>query len=43
MKRGDRIAQLVVMRVPDAAFDVCAELPDTERGAGGFGSSGVSL
>lgn len=31
------------MRVPDAAFDVCAELPDTERGAGGFGSSGVSL
>ena len=43
IKRGDRIAQLVVMRVPDAAFDVCAELPDTERGAGGFGSSGVSL
>jgi len=41
IKRGDRIAQLVVMRVPDA--DVCAELPDTERGAGGFGSSGVSL
>ena len=43
IKRGDRIAQLVVMRVPDAAFDVCAELPDTEGGAGGFGSSGVSL
>ena len=43
IKRGDRIAQLVVMRVPDAAFDVCAELPDTERGAGGFGSSGVRL
>ena len=30
IKRGDRIAQLVVMRVPDAAFDVCAELPDTK-------------
>ena len=24
IKRGDRIGQLVVMRVPDAAFDVCA-------------------
>lgn len=43
IKRGDRIAQLVIMRVPDASFDVCAELPETERGAGGFGSSGVSL
>ena len=43
IKRGDRIAQLVIMRVPDAAFDVCGELPETERGAGGFGSSGMSL
>ena len=43
IKRGDRIAQLVIMRVPDASFDVCANLPETDRGAGGFGSSGVSL
>lgn len=43
IKRGDRIAQLVIMRVPDAAFEVCADLPETSRGAGGFGSSGVSL
>lgn len=43
IKRGDRIAQLVVMRVPDASFEVRDELPETDRGAGGFGSSGVSL
>ncbi|RDB68902.1 dUTP diphosphatase [Eggerthella sinensis] len=43
IRRGDRIAQLVIMRVPDASFDVCEDLPETSRGAGGFGSSGVSL
>lgn len=43
VKRGDRIAQLVIMRVPDASFDVSEELPATTRGTGGFGSSGVSL
>lgn len=43
IKRGDRIAQLVIMRVPDALFDVCDGLPETDRGAGGFGSSGVGL
>lgn len=43
IKRGDRIAQLVVMCVPDASFEVRDELPETDRGAGGFGSSGVSL
>lgn len=43
IKRGDRIAQLVIMAVPDASFNVCAELPETVRGTGGFGSSGVSL
>lgn len=43
IKRGDRIAQLVIMRVPDAQFEVCDDLPETDRGTGGFGSSGVSL
>lgn len=43
IKRGDRIAQLVIMRVAEAVFDVCNELPETDRGAGGFGSSGVRL
>ena len=43
IKRGDRIAQLVIMRVPDASFEVCEDLPETSRGVSGFGSSGVSL
>ncbi|MDY3980782.1 dUTP diphosphatase [Paraeggerthella sp. LCP19S3_G8] len=41
IKRGDRIAQLVVMKVPDIAFESADELPESSRGAGGFGSSGV--
>jgi dUTP pyrophosphatase len=39
-RRGDRIAQLVIQRVERAAFVEVAELPDSERGAGGFGSTG---
>jgi dUTP pyrophosphatase len=39
--RGDRIAQLVVQRVDRAAFLVVATLPDSERGTGGYGSTGV--
>ncbi len=38
--RGDRIAQLVVQRYEHAGFEVVAELPDSERGSGGFGSTG---
>ena len=38
--RGDRIAQLVIQRVETAAFAEVAELPDSERGLGGFGSTG---
>ena len=37
---GERIAQLVVQRVEEAAFVAMAELPETVRGEGGFGSSG---
>ena len=40
--RGDRIAQLVIQRVEHADFVVVDELDDTERGLGGFGSTGVS-
>lgn len=43
IKRGDRIAQLVIMPVPVVGFDAVSSLPETDRGAGGFGSSGVSL
>lgn len=39
---GDRIAQLVIMAVPAAELVEVDELDETVRGAGGFGSSGVS-
>lgn len=37
---GDRIAQLVITRLVDVAFEEVAELSDTQRGAGGHGSTG---
>ena len=42
IKRGDRIAQLVIQRVPVVELVEVDELDQTDRGAGGFGSSGVS-
>lgn len=41
VRRGERIAQLVVGPVVRAAFAVRDALPDSERGAGGFGSTGA--
>jgi dUTP pyrophosphatase len=38
--RGDRVAQLVLAPVVQAAWDEVADLDATERGAGGFGSTG---
>ncbi len=40
IKRGDRIAQLVIQKVEHATFVETAELPDSSRGSGGFGSTG---
>jgi len=40
LQRGDRIAQLVVQRVPPVEWVEVDELPDTPRGAGGFGHTG---
>ncbi len=40
IKKGERIAQGVVQAVIQASFEVVDTLPDTERGAGGFGSTG---
>jgi dUTP pyrophosphatase len=40
VKRGERIAQLVPAAVQRAAFAEVSELDETERGAGGFGSTG---
>ena len=42
IRRGDRIAQLVVAPVSRAQFDVVEALPPTLRGDRGFGSTGVS-
>lgn len=41
VKRGDRIAQLVIQRFETALFSVVEELDETERGSSGFGSTGV--
>jgi len=40
LSRGDRIAQLVIQRFESAEFVEVAELPDSVRGAGGYGSTG---
>ncbi len=40
IRHGDRIAQMVVAPVVQAVFEVVDRLGDTERGAGGFGSTG---
>ncbi len=40
VRRGDRIAQLVIVAVEKVAVQVVDELPASERGAGGFGHSG---
>ena len=41
VERGMRIAQLVIAPVVQAGFDEVTDLSETERGAGGFGSTGV--
>ena len=40
LRRGDRIAQLVVQRFERARFVAVDELPESARGAGGYGSTG---
>ena len=40
IERGDRIAQLVVQRLPRVRLEEVDSLPATERGAGGFGHTG---
>ncbi len=39
--RGDRIAQLMIVGIPAVSLKEVEALPASERGAGGFGSSGV--
>jgi dUTP pyrophosphatase len=40
LRRGDRVAQLVIQRVEHAVFREVDELADSERGTGGHGSTG---
>jgi dUTP pyrophosphatase len=42
IRRGDRIAQMIVAPVSRAQFDVVDELDESMRGANGFGSTGVT-
>lgn len=39
-KVGDRVAQLIVMPIPYVQFDEVDELSETDRGSGGYGSTG---
>ena len=41
VKRGERIAQMVIAPYLKAEIEFVTELPDTDRGSGGFGSTGV--
>ena len=40
IKRGDRIAQMVIAELPEVELAVCSELSESSRGEGGFGSTG---
>ena len=42
VSKGDRIAQLVIQQFEVANFVVVETLPDSHRGAGGFGSTGTN-
>ena len=41
IRRGDRIAQIVIARVAQPSWEEVPGLSETERGAGGFGSTGT--
>ncbi len=40
VKRGDRVAQLVFMEIPDVRLQAVEQLDETSRGTGGFGHTG---
>lgn len=43
VRKGDRVAQMLIMPVAEATFLQASSLDDTERGEGSFGSTGVRL
>ena len=40
IRRGDRIAQMVICRLPEVLLEQTGELTESDRGTGGFGSTG---
>jgi len=40
IKRGDRIAQMIINKIERIVFEEVSELPASDRGAGGFGHTG---
>ena len=42
IERGMRVAQMLITPAPQAEIKLVSDLDDTERGTGGFGSTGVS-
>ena len=42
LKRGERIAQMVVAPVSRVQWNEAVDLEDSARGAGGFGSTGIA-
>jgi len=41
VKRGDRIAQMIINKIERITFEEVEELPETARGEGGFGHTGI--
>lgn len=41
IQSGDRIAQAIITELPKVTFVITEELSETERGEGGFGSTGI--
>lgn len=41
VEKGERIAQLVIIPIRQVDFEEVTEISDTDRGAGGFGSTGT--
>ncbi|UCF93282.1 MAG: dUTP diphosphatase [Desulfobacterales bacterium] len=41
LRRGDRVAQMVIQRVFQARWEVVAQLEETQRNTGGFGHTGL--
>jgi dUTP pyrophosphatase len=39
---GDRVGQIMILPYPEIEYEEVGELSDTERGSGGFGSTGTN-